>query len=92
MLNLIPPRFYIYGAVILITVGAFFWFRHTFKQDGKIEARAECVQEKNDTLQATITNSNDTKKDREKTDDEVRKMPLSDVDRELLANGWMRRT
>jgi len=86
----IPPKVWLIIFCVLITLGAFFWFKHSIYQSGKTEAKAECVAQKNEDLTDTIINSQNSKKDREKTDNEVYKMPLNDVDRGLLSNGWLR--
>ena len=86
----VSPKVWIYLFAVLIALGAFFWFKHSIHQDGKKEAQAECVAEKNDVLITTIENSQEIKKDREKTDNEVNKMPISNIDSALISNGWMR--
>ena len=85
----LSPKMWLYVFAVLSVLGAFLWFRHTYKQEGKTEAAIECFAEKNDGLTKAIEKSAENKKGREKTDDETRKMPIDDINCDLLLNGWM---
>ena len=75
---------------VLSLMGAFLWFKHSIYNQGKSDAEAACVAQKNEEIKAIAKKSKQNRKSREGTDANVNKMSNSDIDDALAKHNWLR--